>query len=175
MKRGRSVRRTHKYDIVNRDPPPAWCVERNGAAPFSKGYPLPPPSPPTPSPFANHTPRDVPSLVADLNSESTAFARDLGPFSPGVEGPQPLLPPPCMLPSPGCDATPKEVEENGDIGAHARVREPPPFGEGARDHHMQSSVPGGNVVRVVVRSDILFVRGVPGVPLEAGRKASLRG
>ena len=121
------------------------------------------------SPFANHTPRDVPSLVADLNSESTAFARDLGPFSPGVEGPQPLLPPPCMLPSPGCDATPKEAEEN------ARVREPPPFGEGARDHHMQSSVPGGNFVRVVVRSDILFVRGVPGVPLEAGREASPRG
>ena len=113
-----------------------------------------------------------------MNSESTAFARDLGPFSPGVEGPQPPLPSPCLLPSPGCDATPKEAEENGDMGAHARVREPPPFGEGvpwmgARDH--QSSAPGGNVVRVVVRSDILFVRGVPGVPLEAGREASPRG
>ena len=50
MKRGRSVRRTHKYDIVNRDPPSAWCVERNGAAPFSKAYPLPSPSPPNTCP-----------------------------------------------------------------------------------------------------------------------------
>ena len=64
------------------------------------------------------------------------------------------------------------------MGAHAHVREPPPFGEcvpgvRARDH--QSSAPGGNVVRVVVCSDIRFVRGVPGVPLEAGREASPRG
>ena len=61
---------------------------------------------------------------------------------------------------------PKEVEENGDVGA--RVREPPPFGEG---------VPGRGGARDQ-SSNILFVRGVFGVPptwLGAGREASPRG
>ena len=74
--------------------------------------------------------------------------------------PQPLSPSRGMVLNSVCEAVPREEKENGDAGA--RVRKPPPFGEGVpgRGARDQQSAPEGNVVSM----DILFVRGVPGVP-----------
>ena len=108
------------------------------------------------------------------DGEGAPAARDPGPFSPGMGLPQPLSPSPGMVLNSVCEAVPREEEENGD--AAARTQKPPPFGEGVpgRGARDQQSAPEGNVVSM----DILFVRGVFGVPptwLGAGREASSRG